>query len=215
MSQVVVLMVIAGVILLVVLKANKGKTPKPTPTPDLPPNNPPVAHDPLLIDYAPLGLFLGDDIRLDLRHRVQGCDASGNATSETGAYDPEGDHLEYRVEAVGPVAAGVVAPLAVWNMAGFRIDGQWVRNGSEVGFGYAPAGPGKPLEVQALCRFTAGWSKSETPYPFKGCAPVPEPQPIIDKTKLGEVRFTYTVRDSKGLQVSRSIFWPCYDNCKQ
>jgi hypothetical protein len=200
--------------------ANRATKPKPAPTPgpDLPKNNPPIACAPLLYGGVTSStVFIGDPVKLDLRHRVHGCDANGAALDETGAYDPEGDVIEYAVKCTGPSPDGLSQiPYTVFNDQGAQIDSAWIKNGDPRGFALAPAGPGKPIEAQALVTFFVGRRETTTPYPFtaKGCDPAPTPTPIIDGTKLGECVFSYTARDSKGSIATNAMVFTVYKNCK-
>jgi len=215
-------LLILGAVALVafIFFANRATKPKPIEPvkPDLPKNNPPVACAPLLYGGVPGNtVYIGDGVKLDLRHRVHGCDANGASTNETGAYDPEGDVVEYAVKCTGPSSDGTSQiPYTVFNAQGNQIDGDWVRNGDPRGFALAPAGPGKPIEAQALVTFFIGRRETTTPYPFtaKGCDPAPTPAPIVDGSKLGECVFSYTVRDSKGSIASNAMVFTVYKNCK-
>ena len=214
-------LLILGAVALVafIFFANRATKPKPNPDPkpDLPKNNPPVARAPFLYGgVSSSTTYIGDAVKLDLRHRVHGCDASGAATDETGAYDPEGDVIEYAVKCEGPSPDGLSRiPYTVFNEQGAQIDGDWVKNGDPRGFALAPAGPGKPIEAQALVTFFIGRRETTTPYPFtaKGCDPAPTPTPVIDHTKLGECVFAYTARDKKGATATASMVFTVYTNC--
>jgi len=211
---VLVAVAVAAAILFGHRATKKEVTPTPGP---LPVDNPPVIFEPFVTGIDSEAVYIQDGVKIDMRHRIHGCDTNGTPVEETGAYDPDGDLLEYKVECVGPNGDGTAQiHYTLWTESGTALTDGWIPNGSAQGFAIAPAGPGKPDEVQAICRFIAGWNKTETPYPFapKCCPPAPTPQPVIDKTKLGEVRFTYSVRDTKLNVVSKSIVWPCYKNCK-
>jgi hypothetical protein len=218
MTELLILGVVA--VLAFIFFANRATKPKPAPTPgpDLPKNNPPIACAPLLYGGVTSStVFIGDPVKLDLRHRVHGCDANGAALDETGAYDPEGDVIEYAVKCTGPSPDGLSQiPYTVFNDQGAQIDSAWIKNGDPRGFALAPAGPGKPIEAQALVTFFVGRRETTTPYPFtaKGCDPAPTPTPIIDGTKLGECVFAYTVRDSKGSTATNAMVFTVYKNCK-
>jgi hypothetical protein len=175
----VAILVIVCVIGAAILLGPQVSKPKPDPTPTpLPKNNPPIACAPFLIGGVTSNtVFIGDAVKLDLRHRVHGCDANGAATDETGAYDPEGDVVEYSATCTGPSPDGLsVIPYTVYNEHGVQIDSAWIKNGDPKGFALAPAGPGKPIEAQALVTFFIGRRDSSTPYPFaaKGCTPEPK-----------------------------------------
>jgi hypothetical protein len=214
----VAILVIVCVIGAAILLGPQVSKPKPDPTPTpLPKNNPPIACAPFLIGGVTSNtVFIGDAVKLDLRHRVHGCDTNGAATDETGAYDPEGDVVEYSVKCVGLSPDGLsVIPYTVFNEHGVQIDSAWIKNGDPKGFALAPAGPGKPIEAQALVTFFVGRRDSSTPYPFtaKGC-PTPTPTPVpVDGTKLGECVFSYTVRDTKGATATASMVFTVYTNC--
>jgi hypothetical protein len=208
------LIVIAGIIAYAVLRGAQQK-PKPAPGPVLPPNNPPVAHEPYCVDGAAVSLYPGDGVKLDLRHRVRGCDVSGASTDETGAYDPEGDILEHFVTARGPSSDGsAMVDYTIWNDSGQCIDSQWIKNGDPAGFTLGPTGAGGAIEPQAICRFIVGWTDPATPFPFtpKSCVTVPTPPGPTNK--IGELAFNYRVRDTKGKEASGSRFWQVYKNFK-
>jgi hypothetical protein len=181
LGTIVLLMAIAGIVAFVVLRgANKPQTPKPDPKPDVPANNPPVPLAPAVLDPTSSIAFIGDLVRIDMRHRHLGCDAGGKALIEVGSYDPEGGMLIYAVSAEGPSSDGASrVKYPIWNDYGARIDRagrvEWIENGDPSGFAVGPKGPYDPtLEPIATCRFQFGWTKSETPYPFvstKGCEP--------------------------------------------
>ncbi|MCE5190930.1 MAG: hypothetical protein LLG08_04105 [Actinomycetia bacterium] len=215
----VAILVLVTIIAAVVLLSRGRKPDSAEPDkPILPKNNPPVAHEPLVVGAESASLFIGDPVKLDLRHRVHGCDANGNPLTETGAYDPEGDVLEYMVKCEGAGRDGTLIPYSVFSDRGVKVDTAWIKNGDPHGFALAPKGPyDQTLEPQAIVTFFVGWRDAATPYPFtpKGCDPAPAPEPIIDKTKLGECRFTYTVRDTKGHEASGSRIWTVYDGCRK
>jgi hypothetical protein len=214
---VAILVIVCVVAAAILLKPQPSKPTEPV-KPDLPKNNPPIARAPFLYGgVSSSTVYIGDAVKLDLRHRVHGCDASGASTNETGAYDPEGDVLEYAVSCKGPSADGQTQiPYTVFNDQGAQIDGAWIQNGNPRGFALAPAGPGKPIEAQALVTFFIGRRETTTPYPFtaKGCDPAPTPTPIIDGSKLGECVFSYTVRDKKGATATNAMVFTVYSNCK-
>jgi phage FluMu protein Com len=181
LGTIVLLMAIAGIVAFVVLRgANKPQTPKPDPKPDVPANNPPVPLAPAVLDPTSSIAFIGDLVRIDMRHRHLGCDENGKSVLEVGSYDPEGDMVEYAVSAEGPSSDGASrVKYPIWNDYGKRIDRaggvEWIKNGDESGFAVGPKGGyDESLEPVAACRFMIGWTKPETPYPFvavKGCPP--------------------------------------------
>jgi hypothetical protein len=131
MTELLILGVVA--VLAFIFFANRATKPKPAPTPgpDLPKNNPPIACAPLLYGGVTSStVFIGDPVKLDLRHRVHGCDANGAALDETGAYDPEGDVIEYAVKCTGPSPDGLSQiPYTVFNDQGAQIDSAWIKTG--------------------------------------------------------------------------------------
>lgn len=216
--EVAILVLVAIIAAVVILSRGQKAEPIEPVKPDLPKNNPPVAHEPLVIGAESASVFIGDPIRLDLRHRVHGCDANGQPMTETGAYDPEGDILEYRVACHGAGRDGAQIPYSVFNSQGVKIDTDWIKNGDPHGFALAPKGPyDATLEPQAIVTFFVGHRGVVTPYPFtaKACDPAPTPEPVVDKAKLGECKFVYTVRDTKGQEASGSRIWVVYDGCKK
>jgi len=100
---------------------------KPEP-PDLPPgpapapNAPPEALDPFVICNGEWG----ERMKIDVRYRRHGCDTSGAPTSETGAYDPDNELLEFWFEVEGPDRNGNTIPYSVYDNTGVRVDGRWL-----------------------------------------------------------------------------------------
>jgi len=76
------------------------------PAPRKPPANgpdpagspPPLAFEPFVVGNGQWG----EHLRIDVRHRQHGCDAAGAPTSESGAYDPANERLEFWFVADGP-----------------------------------------------------------------------------------------------------------------
>jgi len=152
---------------------------KPTPvvpTPG-PTNRGPIAYEPFT---TALAFSAGARIDLDLRYREHGCNAAGKATGVTGAWDPDGDKLEYAFD----------CPWTVFDQARNPIpNGHWIQ------FPLDDRG-----EQKALVTVFIGHTESNPPYPFgpKGCGAF-EPG--------GKLVFTYHVRDGKGGEASKRVEW--------
>jgi len=110
----------------------------------------------------------------DVRWRAHGCDAAGFPIGQTGAYDPDGDELEYKFECVWSIFALVEGePLQTR-----RINGEWVK------FPVDDRG-----EQRALVFFYAGYAGDHPPLPIgpMSCHPTPPP-----------ATFKYSARDGNG-----------------
>ena len=222
--QAIAMAVIAGIAGIAVFLFGKKQKPDPTPdpTPDpLPENNPPIAFGPGLPGHTSDFASMGEVIRLDFRHRVAGCDSSGDPTFEYGAYDPEGDYLEYRIVVSGPMKDGSTKNYAVFNEYGHRIDGEWLKPGSKQTF---PIGVKNPItgekEPVALASFVVGYTEDAAPIHVM-CTGNAEPfdDSELDATLggddiLGECVIGYSVRDSRmkravGRNVRLKVLRPC------
>lgn len=157
---------------------------KPTPSPKPPPvvNNPPVVYPPFT---TTMSFLRGARVDYDLRYREHGCDSAGHTTSATGARDPDGDELEYRI---------MSCRWTVFDRSRRKINGKWMS--------FPKDDRGEQLAIVTLF---VGWIKNEAPYPFApkcaaggeiaaGCQPNPESTP-----------FTYEVRDGKGGMASHTV----------
>lgn len=141
----------------------------------------PVAYAPFVVGSP--SYVSAEQWEFDLRHRAHGCDAAGNPTSETGAWDPDGDPLEYRLECDWSVFAVVMTE-----------DGQGVEriNSRWVEFPRDDRG-----EQLALVYIWVGYEGREPLRPWistQGCKPNPPP-----------TTFRYSVRDSSGDMASHQI----------
>jgi len=151
---------------------------KPT---DLPPvvieNQTPIAYPPFVVATSQT---TRSPVTLDVRYRTQGCDASGNPTSVTGAIDRDGDSLEYRFT-------------CEWSVfekgADRKVNGQWVTFDTETN----PNGISEQVSVVELW---AGWTQDYPLMPISpaACNPVTE-----------AVTFTYEVRDGHGAVASHTV----------
>ena len=147
----------------------------------VPPPEPPlvvVNHTP--VAYAPFTTVMdfssGARVDYDLRYRLHGCNAAGDSTSATGAHDPDGDQLEYKVD----------CKWSLFDGGRRKINGEWMS--------FPKDDRGEQL---AIVTFFVGWKKLDPPYSFapkcanneaaEGCGSVITPEP-----------FTYSVRDNKG-----------------
>jgi len=130
---------------------------------------------------------------LDLRRRYHGCSNSGQPQWATGAFDPDGDELDYMI---------VACPFPVFNQKNELIKtGEWFR------FPKDDTG-----EQHAVATFFVGRTDTEPPYPFapKSCCDAvvsggyPD-QPESCGDRPDPIVFTYAVRDSKGAVTRASI----------
>ena len=145
------------------------------PEPVIPPistNNPPVAYEAFVTAAS---FTSGSKVLFDLRYREHGCNAAGDPVWLTGAEDPDGDPLEYKVE----------CNWTAFNQDREKINGQWV------GFPHDDKG-----EQVALVTVFVGWDQETPPYPFStmsasGCDP--------GATSL---TFSYSVRDAECVEAS-------------
>jgi len=173
--------VVAITIMLILLVVGCGpKDPAPPPEPPPAPNQAPVAYAPFT---TAMDFSSGARIDYDLRYRLHGCDTAGDPTLATGARDPDGDQLEYKVD----------CKWAVFDRGLKKINGEWVS--------FPRDDRGEQL---AIVTFFVGWGRSDPPYPFApkcvnnetadGCAFAIIPEP-----------FTYSVRDRKGATASHTV----------
>ena len=168
---------------LIFLVALVGCGPKPPPA--MPPasqtvNQTPIAYPPFT---TTMDFSSGSRVDYDLRYRLHGCDTSGAPTGVTGARDPDGDELEYRVD----------CKWTVFNQMRQKINGEWRT------FPKDDRG-----EQVAIVTLFIGWRGDAPPYQFgskcllgeraSGCQPI-----------LESVPFTYFVRDNRGGVASHTV----------
>ena len=163
---------LVGVIIALVIAGCGPDKPPPDPPDVIPPaNNAPVAYAP----FSPAPSFTtGSSIVYDLRYREHGCDAGGLVWI-TGARDPDGDLLEYRVSCAW----------SVFNEAQEKINNQWVTFPLD-----------DKREQRALVKLWIGWTGERPKVAMGplGCTPNPQPMP-----------FTYSVRDGRGGMSSSTV----------
>jgi len=157
-----------------------GKKPTPQPKPPSVVNKSPVAYPPFT---ATMSFSRGARVDYDLRYREHGCDNAGHPTGITGARDPDGDELEYRVS----------CEWTVFDQSRRKINGRWMS------FPEDDRG-----EQVAIVTLFVGWVRDEVPYPFA-------PKCLLDETASGcdpileGSSFTYSVRDGKGGIASHTV----------
>lgn len=152
------------VILLAIAACSPDKPPPDPPVVVPPANNAPVAYEP----FAPAPSFtVGSSIVYDLRYRERGCNTAGDVWI-TGARDPDGDLLEYRI----------TCQWSVFNEAQEKINDQWVTFPLD-----------DKREQKALVKLWIGWTGERPKVAMgpMGCTPDPP-----------AATFTYEVRDGKG-----------------
>jgi len=160
------------------------KDPVPPPKPPLAPeNHAPVAYAPFT---TTMDFSAGARVDYDLRYRVHDCDAAGDPTSATGARDPDGDQLEYKID----------CKWTVFDRERKKINGIWLT--------FPKDDRGEQL---AIVTFFVGWTKLDPPYSFApkcltdevadGCGSVVAPEP-----------FTYSVRDGRGAIATYTLAHP-------
>lgn len=177
MKHLWIVLLLAGLMILI----GCGKEPSVEPPPVDPPveeNEAPIAWTPFI---ATSSQEAGAHIILDLRYRMQGCDASGNPTSVTGAMDPDGDSLEYKIE-------------CEWSV--FERDTERKLNGEWVTF-HLVTNPNGNTEQDAVVELWIGWTEGTPLMPVSPMACDPSPGPRS---------FTYTVHDGKGASASHTVF---------
>lgn len=168
-----------GLCVFLLISCDRKSEPPPEPPPVV--NTSPVAYAPFT---ATMSFTKGARVDYDLRYREHGCDAAGHPTSVTGARDPDGDELEYRVS----------CEWTVFDQSRRKVNGKWMS------FPKDDRG-----EQVAIVTLFVGWVRDEVPYPFApkcaaggetatGCQPSPQPTP-----------FTYEVRDGKGGTASHTV----------
>ena len=117
---------------------------------------------------------------VDLRYREHGCH-NGAPVGVSGAYDIDGDELQYQLTVTGPGRNGDQVKYAVFTPDRVAANGKFVSGGVFVVF--------------------PGWTDTSTPpYPFT--SPMSSHNPDLPASKpvvLGTVTFHYVVRDQWGL----------------
>jgi len=197
-----VVIVVLGVFF---MSRKKGPATPYQPTPDTPSTPDPTPPENLAPEVFPPLLSGPLDWRsqfiIDLRHRLHGCDGSGAALEETGAFDPDGDLLRYWIEVTGPDKKGKDMQYAVFSRDGLRIDRRWLptsffpvvrKNRFDV------TDPTTEQEAVVFCY--VGLSENTPPggglMTPMACTPVPVPTPT--PKVLGEMTVMYQVRDPAG-----------------
>jgi len=208
----IALAVIAAGILVFLFKGRKKPVepfiPNPSPPPTPVSNLTPEVFPPFLageIDFG--GQFI-----IDLRHRIHGCDAGGAPTDETGAYDPDGDLLRYRVRVTGPDRDGKEISYSVFTREGKLVNDIWTpKDLFPVVKKNTFDAMDTEMEQAAVLYCYAGKGDKEPPgggIIAQGCN-TPIPQPIeTPPTLLGKMTVMYEVRDPDGRMRSAAIVVP-------
>lgn len=190
--------------------------PIPAPAPEPPPvvtpteNTPPIALMPFVMGSAQWRQLTS----IDLRHRFHGCDTDGNPTSQSGAFDPDGDLLEFRVTAGGPDADGEPTAYAIFDDDGNRIDGRWLPTDYFPVYPSDRTDPDSPLEQEAVVYCIIGCSDSSPPFVIvkrvlPRCDPTPvPPDPVTPIEPFGTFRIRYQVRDPTGAEAASGMEFP-------
>lgn len=207
----IALAVIAAGVIFTLFKSRKEPEepliPNPSPAPTPVQNLPPEVFAPMLVGE----IDFGGQFIIDLRHRIHGCDGGGAPIDETGAYDPDGDLLRYKVSAIGPDRDGREVNYAIFTRDGVRVDNDWteehlfpvVRKNR-----FDPTDP--EMEQEAVLYCYAGRSASTPPggsVIAMGCPPVINP-PEKPATLLGKMTVMYEARDTLGRSRSAAIEVP-------
>ncbi len=178
MRRVTVILII-GLAFLVSLA---GCSPKPPPVSPPTPveNQSPVAYPPFT---TTMDFSSGSRVDYDLRYRSHGCDTAGAPTNVTGAYDPDGDELEYRIN----------CKWTVFDRARQKINGVWKT--------FPKDDRGEQIAIVTLF---IGWAGDIAPYQFASKGLLGETAPGCHPTP-DLVSFTYSVRDGKGGVASHTV----------
>lgn len=207
----IALAVIAAGILVFLFMGRKTTTdpyvspPSPDPTPTS--NLSPEVFPPFLageIDFG--GQFI-----IDLRHRIHGCDAGGAPTDETGAYDPDGDLLRYKVNVYGPDKDGKEISYSVFTRDGRMVNDLWTEEDlfpvvKKNHFNSMDT----EMEQEAVLYCYAGRDALTPPgggIIAQGCN-TPTPIPDTPPTVLGKMTVMYEARDPEGRMRSAAIVVP-------
>ena len=189
------------------------------PAPRKPPANgpdpagspPPLAFEPFVVGNGQWG----EHLRIDVRHRQHGCDAAGAPTSESGAYDPANERLEFWFEADGPDENGKDVRYTVFDAAGERIDRRWLSRDFFDVYHRDRRDPTSPTEQNAVVDCFIGHTADQPPFPMAtamgcGCRPPGDRlQPDLGE-QLGTMQILYKVRDPKGQQAVGGRRMPVY-----
>ena len=139
-------------------------------------NTNPIAYAPLVVGSS---FTTRSHVVIDVRYRTQGCDASGHPTGITGAYDPDGDAIEYRFS----------CPWSVFKLGtSEKVNGEWVT------FPIV-TNPGSVVEQNAVVELWIGWTEDHPLMPTS-----PRCGPVIEPTV-----FTYEVKDEHGAITAHSV----------
>lgn len=182
----------------------------------LPPNAEPVADKPLI--FSTNGW--NEPTSIDLRYRAHGCDSSGDPIWYTGAYDPDGDLLEYHIKVTGPDANGNTIAYSLFDKDGNRVDNRWLpANYFDLVLSNVND-PSSELEQDAIVYCVIGHGGESPLYPmskpgFPECDPpaqIVAGQPRMKQ--IGVMRVMYFVRDPQGARAvgvyAGKVFgWPC------
>jgi len=180
----------------------------PEPIPDPPPvvvdpepdNAPPITFEPLVLGSG----GWREITPIDLRLRLHGCDSTGLPLWKTGAFDPDGDLLEYWIQITGPNNVGALVKYSVFDVDGNRIDGRWLPVDY---FDMIPCNgfdANSELEQNALVYTFLGHTGDE-PYhdirvfgPLTCDPPGEDPPDPEDPPAFGTWLIVYSVRDPNG-----------------
>ena len=210
LSGIALAVIAAGILVFLFLSRKKQDPPYiPTPSPDPTPVNnlAPEVFPPFLageIDFG--GQFI-----IDLRHRMHGCDGGGAPTDESGAYDPNGDLLRYRVVVSGPDRDGKDIKYSVFTREGQLVNDIWtpIDLFPVVKKNHFDA-MDTEMEQEAVLYCYAGRDEETPPGGIiiaQGCNP-----PVIDPdestTLLGKMTVMYEARDPQGRVRSAAIVVP-------
>ena len=182
----------------------------PNPSPPHTPvqNLPPEVFPPMLVGE----IDFGGQFIIDLRHRIHGCDAGGAPVDETGAYDPDGDLLRYRVSAIGPDKNGMEIHYSVFTRNGKKVNDLWtpehlfpvVRKNRFDAMDLE-------MEQEVVLYCYAGRDGEDPPGGVviaMGCTPPVINPPVKPPTLLGEMTVMYEARDPDGRMRSAAIKVP-------
>ena len=209
MSGIALAVMAVGFLVFLFLGRKKPVVLIPTPSPDPTPvsNLAPEVFPPFLtgeIDFR--GQFI-----IDLRHRVHGCDGGGAPTDESGARDPDGDLLRYRVNVRGPDKDGKEIDYTVFTREGNPINDIWtpIDLFPVVKKNHFDA-TDTEMEQEAVLYCYAGLDAKVPPgggIVAQGCN-----TPVIDpdepSTLLGKMTVMYEARDPDGRSRSAAIVVP-------
>jgi len=163
---------LVGLALVLAFGCGKDEDKPPDPVPVT--NNAPVLYPPT---WTECDVSSGAKLVLDFRYRYHGCDPNGQVTGVSGAYDPDGDDLEYRFS----------CDWTIFNEDYDVLNDEWVT------FPMDSTG-----EVQAIVCLFVGWDEDFPPYPFKIMGAGAEVGISGCKPSVSSVRVDYAVRDGEG-----------------